>query len=63
VLGRLDATLYVKCGVRRSDILGRCVPLLVQGKSDLYAIGNFRRAACFNQALGIGPVQSSAPVG
>jgi hypothetical protein len=54
VLGRLDATLPIKWGVRRSDILGSSVRLLVQGKSDFHTIGNFRGDTCFNQTLGIG---------
>ena len=50
VLGRIDATFPVKCGVINSDILRSYVGPLVQGKSDFNAIENFRADAFYKQA-------------
>jgi hypothetical protein len=60
LLGRLDAALPIKNGVRNSDIVRSYVGLLVQGKSDFDAIENFRGDAFYKQALGIG-VRPSSP--
>ena len=59
LLGRLDAALPIKNGVRNSDIVRSYLGLLVQGKSDFDAIENFRGDAFYKQALGIGLLPSS----
>jgi Transposase DDE domain group 1 len=59
LLGRLDAALPIKNGVRNSDIVRSYVGLLVQGKSDFDAIENFRGDTSYKQALGIGLLPSS----
>ena len=47
VLTRLDRMLPVRSGVRNSDIVRSYFGLLVQGKSDVEAIENFRGDAFF----------------
>ena len=59
VFKRIDAALPVVGGVPNSDVLRSYLGLLVQGKSDFDAIGNFRGDAFYKQALGIGLLPSS----
>ncbi len=59
VLGRLDAALPVKAGVANSDIVRSHVGLLVQGKSDVDAIENFRGDAFYKQTLGLTQLPSN----
>jgi hypothetical protein len=59
LLGRRDAALPIKNGVRNSDIVRSYLGLLVQGRSDFDAIENFRGDALNKQALGIGLLPSS----
>jgi hypothetical protein len=59
IFKQLDAALPVRNSVANSDILRIYLNLLVQGKSDLDAIENFRGDALFKQALGIKLLPSS----
>lgn len=55
----LDATLPVRNGVSRTDIVRSYLGLLVQGKSDFDAIEGYRGDTFFKQSLGISLLPSS----
>lgn len=59
VFKQIDKALPVRTGVKTSDIVRSYLGLLVQGKSDFEAIGNFQGDKFYKQALGIELLPSS----